>query len=163
MFQLLYTRVSCINVIWTAIVGEELPCAREVGNAKGRYAISVLQDSHVVEHLSQKISRVCSLFILQGGTITCIVSGHCWYSADLPQGGVEVPCILVFRGKKKYLLKINKSVTITTCSHECRKYIINTIVIIFNNQILVVPVGILYTYIVHNLNCSLRLVTQSQI
>jgi len=41
-------------------------------------------------------------------TITFIVSRHCRYSADSPQGGVEVPCILVFCGKKKYLLKINK-------------------------------------------------------
>ena len=39
---------SCIcgyhvyNDIWTATVGEELECAREVGNAKDRYAVSVL-------------------------------------------------------------------------------------------------------------------------
>jgi len=89
-------------------VGEELPCAREVGNAKDRYAVSVLRDLHVVGHLPQNISRICSLFILRCGTITCIVNGHRRYSADLPQGGVEVLCVLVFHGKKKYLLKINK-------------------------------------------------------
>ena len=81
---------------------------REVGNARDKYAISVLRGSNAVGHLPQKISRICSLFILRGGTITCIVSGHCRYSADLPQGGMEVPCNLLFRGKKKYLLKINK-------------------------------------------------------
>ena len=103
---------SCIrgyhvyNAVWSAIVGEELPCTREVGNAKDRYAVSVLQGLNIVGHLPQKISRICSLFILRGGTITCIVSGHRRYSIDLPQGGMEIPCNSVFCGKKKYLLKI---------------------------------------------------------
>ena len=52
------------NAIWSAIVKEELPCTRDVGNAKGRYAISVLRGSNVVGHLPQKICRICSLFIL---------------------------------------------------------------------------------------------------
>ena len=52
------------NDIWTTIVGEELECAREVGNAKDRYAVSILRGSDIVGHLPQKISRVCSLFLL---------------------------------------------------------------------------------------------------
>ena len=45
---------SCIhgyhiyNGCWSAIVGEKLQCAKEVGNAKDRYAISVLQGPDVV-------------------------------------------------------------------------------------------------------------------
>ena len=103
---------SCIcgyhvyNDIWTAIVGEELECAREVGNAKDRYVVSVLRGSDIVGHLPQKISRVCSLFLLRGGTISCKVIGRRRYSVDLPQGGLEIPCKLIFRGKKKYLFKI---------------------------------------------------------
>ena len=47
------------NAIWSATVGDELECAREVGNVKDAYAISVLQGSDVVGHLPQKISRIC--------------------------------------------------------------------------------------------------------
>ena len=55
---------SCIrgyhiyNAIWSATVGEELQCAREVGKVKDGYAISVLQGSDVVGHLPQKISTI---------------------------------------------------------------------------------------------------------
>ena len=72
---------SCIrgyhvyNDIWTAIV-EELEYSREVGNAKDRYAVSILRGSDIVGHLPQKISKVCSLFLLRGGTISCKVIGH---------------------------------------------------------------------------------------
>ena len=48
------------NDIWMAIVGEELECAREVSNAKDRYAVSILQGLDIVSHLSQNISRVCT-------------------------------------------------------------------------------------------------------
>jgi len=77
------------NTIWTAIVAEQLPCAREVGNAKDRYAIFVLQGLNVVEYISQKISKICSLFLLQGGTITYIgwnimqhifITRHGWFN-----------------------------------------------------------------------------------
>ena len=96
------------NSNWGAIAREELQWVREIGNMKDRYPISVLRHSDVVGHLPQKISRLCSLFILRDGTITCIVSGHCRYSINLPQGGMEILCNLVFRGKKKYLLNIQK-------------------------------------------------------
>ena len=56
---------SCIpgyhiyNGRWSsAIVGEKLQCAKEVGNVKNRYAISVLQGPDVVGHLPQKISTI---------------------------------------------------------------------------------------------------------
>ena len=46
------------NVIWNETVEEELQCARQLENAKVKYAISVLQGSGVVGHLTQKISRI---------------------------------------------------------------------------------------------------------
>ena len=55
---------SCIrgyhiyNAIWSGTVGEELQSAREVENAKDRYAISILKGSDVVGHLPQYISRI---------------------------------------------------------------------------------------------------------
>ena len=56
---------------WTAAVGEILCCAREVGNVLDRYAVSVLKDGDIVGHLPRKISKVCSLFLRRGDSISC--------------------------------------------------------------------------------------------
>jgi len=42
------------------------------------------------------ISPLCSVFIRRSGSITCVVDGLRRYSADLPQGGLELPCKLLF-------------------------------------------------------------------
>ena len=33
-----------------------------------------------------------------GGSIECQINGNRRYSHDLPQGGLEIPCVLTFRG-----------------------------------------------------------------
>ena len=43
----------------------------------------------------------------EGGNISFIVNGRRQYSSDLPQGGLEVPCCLIFEGNKKDIDKIN--------------------------------------------------------
>ena len=92
--------------IWAAAVGEVLMCEREPTNEKDRYAVAVVKEETVVGHLPKRISRVCSLFLLRGGTILCTVVGGRRYSADLAQGGLEVPCILRFIGKPKEINKL---------------------------------------------------------
>ena len=53
---------------------------------------------NVIGHISRKISAVCLLFIQRGGTLTCIIiDSCCQYSADLPQGGLQIPCKLEFK------------------------------------------------------------------
>ena len=42
------------------------------------------------------MSTICSSFIHREGSIVCTVTGPRQYSTDLPQGGLEVPCILTF-------------------------------------------------------------------
>ena len=69
------------------------------------YAIGVMKGREVVGHVPRKISRMCAVFLSNGGTITCIVSGSRRYSRDLPQGGMEIPCILGFFGEAKWLKK----------------------------------------------------------
>ena len=49
-----------------------------------------------IGHVPRRISTICSLFIRRGGAINCRVNGHRRYSADLLQGGLEIPCILTF-------------------------------------------------------------------
>ena len=69
---------------------------REFGNVVDRYAVTVMKDSgETVEHLRKKISRMCSIFIQEGGEILCIVIGNRRYSSDLVQGGLEIPCTLL--------------------------------------------------------------------
>ena len=108
--------MSCIQgyhiyyTVWTPTVGEYLICRREVGNARDRYAVGVYKQPNdvLVGHLHRKISLLCSLFLRHGGTITCQVTGRRQRS-DLPQGGLDVPCRLLFRGKKKDVKKLHKS------------------------------------------------------
>ena len=63
--------------------------------------------SVIVGHIPKKISPTFSLFLRRGGAIHCTVTGAKRYSADIEQGGLEVPCVLKFVGdreKLKFLL-----------------------------------------------------------
>ena len=96
------------NSIWEAYIGEELSCQREEDNAHDPYAVAVLKSATVVGHLPRKVSTLCSLFIRRGETIRCRITGRRRYSADLPQGGLEVPCRLRFEGSTKELDKLQR-------------------------------------------------------
>ena len=98
--------------VWTATVGEILRCACETDNVVDRYAVSVLKDGNIVGRLPKKVSKVCSLFLRRGGSISCEIAGARRYSRDLQQGGIEVPCILIIKGRKKEVAKVNKLVTL---------------------------------------------------
>lgn len=65
----------------------------------------------MVEHISRKISAACALFLQREGSIHCIVTGEYCYSCDLPQGGLEVPCMLKFKGQPKNMPKLKKLLT----------------------------------------------------
>ena len=99
--------------VWTPVIGEELICRREVGNAHDRYAVGIYkQDSNrpetLVGHSPKKISLLRSLFLRRGGNVTCQVSGRRVYSSDLAQGGLEVPCRLIFRREELNLKKLKR-------------------------------------------------------
>ena len=104
----------CYQEIWQAIVGEELQTTRELGNIHDLYAVAVTRSGVTVGHISRKISSACSLFLWRGGEISCIVTGTRRYSSDLEQGGLEIPCTLIFKDEKihdkKYLNKVRKLV-----------------------------------------------------
>lgn len=99
--------------VWTPVIGEELVCRREMGNVQDRYAVGIYEQNlngpeTLVGHLPRKISLLCSLFLRHGGTITCQISNGRRHSSDLPQGGLEVPCQLIFRGEESNLKKIKR-------------------------------------------------------
>ena len=96
--------------IWeNPVTGEELLCRREVGNSHDALSVAVLKEiggeNTIIGHVPRRISGLCNIFIRRGGSILCIVDGGRRYSADLPQGGLEVPCKLVFRIEKEELCK----------------------------------------------------------
>ncbi len=115
------SKASCIRGYhiyknkWRPVNGEELKCVREPLNVIDRYAVAVMKDvtcvagkprtvtveTIVIGHLPRKISRIASLFICWGGKIICIVTGRRRRSTDLIQGGLEVPCQLIFISKLK--------------------------------------------------------------
>ena len=109
-----YERASCVRgfhvyfTIWHVVNGEELICEREPSNRRDRYAVAVIKDDDIIGHLPRNISRICSLFLLRGGSIKCQVNGTRRYSADLPQGGVEIPCTLLFEAQSSEIKKVMK-------------------------------------------------------
>ena len=110
--------------IWDAdIDGLELPCKREPGNPHDPSAVAVVKQSSgtsvVVGHVPRLIPMVCSIFIRRGGCIMCVVTGSRQYSADLPQGGLEIPCCYIFKAievsemeKAKKMIEVILSVAI---------------------------------------------------
>ena len=92
------------NSIWTAAVGEEFPCKREITNTFDPFAVDMMRGDTVIGHIPRKIS-VYSLFLHREGSITCQVSNSRQYLDDLVQGGLEIPCILVFEGDEKVIAK----------------------------------------------------------
>lgn len=94
--------------IWDATVGEELLCEREPTNERDRYAVAVIKDGVVIGHLPRKISRICSLFLRRGGSVICRITGPRRYSADLRQGGLKIPCTLLFEAKNKEMRKLKR-------------------------------------------------------
>ena len=92
--------------VWVSVVGEVLECERQQQNDKDRYAVAVKKDRTIIGHLPRKISRVCLLFLRRGGSIRCIVIERRRYSSDLPQGGLEIPCRLLFMGEQNEIKKL---------------------------------------------------------
>ena len=61
----------------------------------------MIKDDAVVGYVPRNISTPCSIFLRNGGSIHGTVNGTCHYSRDLPQGGMETPCLLYFSREEK--------------------------------------------------------------
>ena len=58
----------------------------------------------MVLSMARKILPVTSVFLMNGGTILCQVLGRRRHSSDLPQGGLEISCLLLFKGTQSKLI-----------------------------------------------------------
>ena len=96
--------------VWVPHVGQRLSGEREDGKMEGRFAVAVVQhrlgndeDSNArttARHLPRELSQIVWYFLLHGGEIDCEVTGRKQRS-PLVQGGLEIPCCVTLRGKKK--------------------------------------------------------------
>ena len=88
-----------------------LPCVRERTNWSDPFAVAVKKNSTIVGHVPRKVSAVYSLFLRRNGSIQCRVTGQKRYSSDLPQGGLEIPCVYTFTGVSAQVNKVKKLLT----------------------------------------------------
>ena len=107
-------------------IDESLICEREIGNCHDTHAVAIKKtiegDIKTVGHVPRSISAICSIFIRRGGSIVCLVNGSRRYSSNLPQGGLEIPCILKFVARN--LNEVGKTrrqleSTLHTCTSLC--------------------------------------------
>ena len=99
--------VSCVmghhiyQATWKPKACEKLECCREEDNLHDPYAVAMKKGETIVGHVPRKILAACSLFLKkEDTTITCTITGIREFSHDLhvPQGGFELPCLLLFWG-----------------------------------------------------------------
>ena len=93
---------------------ETLACQREGGNVYDPFAVKVGKSGVIVGHVPRRISSTCSLFLRHGGVITCkITDPKKRYSRDLEQGGLEIPCVLLFQAESELLDKVQKLLSLS--------------------------------------------------
>ena len=65
------------------------------------YAVEMVHSGVTVGHVPRKVSVACSLFLRndEGNSLQCIITGNRCHLDDLPQGGIEILCKLIFTGK----------------------------------------------------------------
>ena len=85
-----------------------------MSNPHDLFAVAVCKSEIVVGHVPKQISSICSSFLRRGGTVFCKVTGSRRYSADLPQGGLEIPCKFIFTGISKDIEKVKKLIKFAT-------------------------------------------------
>ena len=59
--------------IWIPTIRECLSCQTEDSSAFDLYAVANRKSANVIGHVPRKISAACSISILRGGTLTCII------------------------------------------------------------------------------------------
>ena len=52
--------------------------------------------------------------------IHCKVTGSRQYSRDISQGGLEIPCLLIFTGDPKYIQKVKKAMSLASTTAKSK-------------------------------------------
>ena len=83
------------------MIGEELSAEQEHGNPEDAFAVAITKSETTVGY----IPKAAGIFIAHGGEICCKISER-RQQLILLEGGLEVPCIYTFKGKKKLVDKL---------------------------------------------------------
>ena len=92
---------------------------RETRNDFDPFAVAALRDGEIISKL---ISAAWLLFVRHSGSIKCNVTGSRQYSRDLPQGGLEIPCTLMFEGDETFIEKVKNLMKFTDLSTKKVKF-----------------------------------------
>ena len=93
------------KAVWTPVIGEELSTEQKHGNPEDAFAVVIKKSRITVGHIPREISKTCWHFIAHYGVICCKISGRRQRSILL-EGGLEVPCVYTFKGKKNLVDKL---------------------------------------------------------
>ena len=99
------------QTVWVAAVGEVFVALHEAGNSSDPHAMGVYAESNpgvLVGHLPLEISRYCHYFTIHEGKISGEVSGPRQYSQTLENGGMEIPCLLTFSGRRRNIRRLKE-------------------------------------------------------
>ena len=82
-------------------------CESEPRNPTNRYAMAVLKDGVIIGHTQTKDNFTSLLtFPEERRNHSCTVTGRRRYSVDISQGGLKIPCLVVFRAEPKNSKKL---------------------------------------------------------
>ena len=100
--------------IWTPTLHQCLQTMQDAGNTEDPHAVAVVKHDAsspgsqvTVGHVPREFSRLSWYFLQNDGEIMCEITGRRRRS-PLVQGGMEIPCIYKFVGKKKHIKKLVK-------------------------------------------------------
>ena len=88
-------------LVSTSHIGAVLISEREPDNREDPFPVATKTSDTIVGHVPRTVSCIFDTFLCHGGSIICTIIGNRRYSLDLPNGGVELPCIYAFTSEDK--------------------------------------------------------------
>ena len=78
---------------WEAEIGSKLTAQYETWTG----ALALKQKEVIVGHILKFLSKITYFYLKHGGDLLVEINGKRQYSRDLPQGGMELPALHVFK------------------------------------------------------------------
>ena len=70
------------KVVWKPTIGEKLQGDQELGNEADKFAVKVVKNNEIVDHLPREYSRTLWCFIARGGMIWTSLQTAVWRNGD---------------------------------------------------------------------------------
>ena len=109
---------------WNAEIGARLITAPEnkTWNSCGRWLrIAVINNGKTVGHVPKFLTKLIFFFLKNGGKLHITVTGLRKYSANLKQGGLELPADLFYFVKRKLFLHMKEKTLAEAQKYEKQK------------------------------------------